>query len=171
MNRQYMTRRQTGKIIITAVAAVCLVAIYVLIFMFSADSGEDSSAISVKVTKWLLNLYYKWFGAGNTSTEVVGAVFAWEGFVRKLAHFAEYMSIGLISCVIAVLWIDRMKRIAGILLVQLFLSAALDELHQYFVPGRNGSIKDVFLDMAGGILGAAIILVIYRLRKYKKTAD
>lgn len=34
-----------------------------------------------------------------------------------------------------------------------FLSAAGDELHQYFVPGRYASFLDVLLDTWGGVCG------------------
>ncbi len=38
-----------------------------------------------------------------------------------------------------------------------------DELHQYFVPGRDSEVKDVAADIAGAMIGIAIILISTRL--------
>jgi len=40
----------------------------------------------------------------------------------------------------------------------------LDEVHQYFVPGRQSDILDVLADISGGLLGAGLMLLL--LRKY-----
>ncbi len=40
----------------------------------------------------------------------------------------------------------------------------LDEIHQYFVPGRNSSLSDLFLDFAGVCLGLAAFMLLRRLR-------
>src|SRR5262245_23144747 len=40
----------------------------------------------------------------------------------------------------------------------------LDEIHQAFVPGRVADVRDVVADALGGLLGAAIYLVIVRIR-------
>jgi VanZ family protein len=45
------------------------------------------------------------------------------------------------------------------------LCAATDELHQRFVPNRTGSITDVCIDTAGGVLGLALIWFVYTRRR------
>ncbi len=40
--------------------------------------------------------------------------------------------------------------------------AALDEWHQYYVPGRYASPVDVLIDTAGSLLGAAAFTLLYR---------
>lgn len=40
--------------------------------------------------------------------------------------------------------------------------AALDELHQYFVPFRSCNIQDFLIDSAGIILALIVLVVIYR---------
>ncbi len=42
---------------------------------------------------------------------------------------------------------------------------ALDELHQYYVPGRNTDIWDLVADVVGAAIGLAILSVILRRRK------
>ncbi len=41
--------------------------------------------------------------------------------------------------------------------------AAFDELHQYFVPGRDGRVLDVAIDSIGIALSAALIIIVYLL--------
>ena len=41
--------------------------------------------------------------------------------------------------------------------------AVADEIHQAYIPGRNASITDVFLDMIGIILG--LFLIFWRLKQ------
>ncbi len=156
---------QTRKIVLTIIAGVFLVIIYVMIFMFSSDTGEDSSAISEKVTKWLVGVYYKIFPVEGTGEAITPVAYEWEGIVRKVAHFIEYMSIGFLSCGIAVMWMHRMKIMFAILMLQMFISAGLDELHQYFVPGRSASVRDVLLDVCGGTVGIIFLFILYKIGK------
>ncbi len=161
MKNHRQEKDQTRKIILTIIAGICLIIIYCMIFMFSSDTGEDSSAISVKVTKWLIRMYYKIFPIEGAGQVIVPVAYEWEGIVRKAAHFIEYMSIGFLSCGIAIMWMNRMKIMFVILMLQLFVSAGLDELHQYFVPGRSASVRDVLLDVSGGVAGIIFLLIIY----------
>ena len=49
------------------------------------------------------------------------------------------------------------------------LYASTDELHQLFVPGRSGQVKDVLIDGCGAVIGALIIWGIsYLFHKNKK---
>ncbi|MDP1629439.1 MAG: VanZ family protein [bacterium] len=76
--------------------------------------------------------------------------------LRKLAHLAEYG-------ILAILWI-RALTAAGLPRRRAFLFSILfcvafaisDEIHQLYVPGREGKIYDVLIDAAGVILGAYI---------------
>ena len=43
------------------------------------------------------------------------------------------------------------------------LYAITDEIHQLFVPGRSGMIKDVFIDSLGIITGVIICLIIIKI--------
>lgn len=84
---------------------------------------------------------------------------ALEFLARKSAHAAAYalLGIGLRSAGLpplgalgaAVLW------------------AALDEMHQAGVPGRDGSVRDVVLDTAGAAMG---VLLASRWRAWRRHA-
>ena len=139
---------------IYTVAAVCLlVFLYMMIFLLSSDVAEDSSMKSSAVTEFLLKIWS-----------------FFQKIVRKLAHFFEYLCVGLLSYSLVLMW-WKGKVWSGRLLigVQLLLSASLDEIHQYFVPGRYAAVKDVFIDCAGGITGMVIIGMAFTLRRHKKS--
>ena len=153
-------RQFKKKIVLTIIAAVLLVGCYYMIFMFSADNAEESSNLSQKVTKMLVKLYYRLTGGG--SGQAAGVVpladDALEGMIRKLAHFTEYMMVGFLSYMIAAMWMQRRRIGFMIVVIQLVISAAFDEFHQYFVPGRYASVKDVLIDTAGGIAGILFMI-------------
>ncbi|MCM1133999.1 MAG: VanZ family protein [Clostridium sp.] len=151
------------KKIYTAAAVILLIALYIVIFCFSAEDGETSSLASSAVTEALLKGYYGI--TGGSREKLAETVVLLEGYVRKAAHFTEYMGVGLLSYSIVVLWYGTARK--GKLLVagQVFLSAGLDEFHQYFIPGRSAAFKDVLIDTAGGIMGILIVLLIVLLTK------
>lgn len=164
-----MERQLRMKKVITVIAVCLLIAVYIMIFLFSADDAAESSSLSVAVTRKLMNLYYHFFSGNNNAVLTVPVVTDdAEAIVRKMAHFTEYMAVGFLSFGIAVMWMQRIK--AGIVAVtlQVFLSAGLDEIHQYFVPGRYASFRDVLIDTAGGIAGIMIVFLMYKIRKRRR---
>ena len=164
-----MERQLRMKKVITVIAVCLLIAVYIMIFLFSADDAAESSSLSVSVTRKLINLYYHFFSGNNNAVLTVPVVTDdAEAIVRKMAHFTEYMAVGFLSFGIAVIWMQRIK--AGIVAVtlQVFLSAGLDEIHQYFVTGRYASFRDVLIDTAGGIAGIMIVFLMYKIRKRRR---
>lgn len=164
-----MERQLRMKKVITVIAVCLLIAVYIMIFLFSADDAAESSSLSVAVTRKLINLYYHFFSGNNNAVLTVPVVTDdAEAIVRKMAHFTEYMAVGFLSFGIAVMWMQRIK--VGIVAVtlQVFLSAGLDEIHQYFVPGRYASFRDVLIDTAGGIAGIMIVFLVYKIRKRRR---
>ena len=164
-----MERQLRMKKVITVIAVCLLIAVYIMIFLFSADDAAESSSLSVAVTRKLMNLYYHFFSGNNNAVLTVPVVTDdAEAIVRKMAHFTEYMAVGFLSFGIAVIWMQRIK--AGIVAVtlQVFLSAGLGEIHQYFVPGRYASFRDVLIDTAGGIAGIMIVFLMYKIRKRRR---
>ncbi len=152
---QNLNRRE----IYTITAGSLLVLLYIVIFCFSSEDGTQSSQVSKAVTRVLLKGYYGI--TGQKWGTLAGMVVRLEGFVRKMAHFLEYFCVGFLSFSLVVVWNRPVRKGALLVLGQLLLSAALDELHQYFVPGRWASMKDVIIDTAGGIAGMLFWLLIY----------
>jgi VanZ family protein len=77
----------------------------------------------------------------------------WDLVLRKLAHATEYAVLGLLLAravaELPALW-------AGM------AYAVSDEVHQRFVPGRQGALLDVAIDSVGVLAG---ILLLCRLRR------
>ncbi len=143
----------------TLVALMLLILLYLMIFFLSSEDAESSSDISTRVTKALLQFYYSIKGSGGNQQNIGYVVSATEGFIRKLAHFAEYAGVGFLSYSIVAAWYGTIWKGRLVVLIQLLLSAGADEVHQYFVPGRNASVKDVMIDLAGGIAGMIVMLL------------
>ena len=73
----------------------------------------------------------------------------WDVVLRKAAHLAEYAILG------ALLFRAVRREPAAIVLASAY--AATDELHQAFVPGRQGAPLDWLLDTAGAIAGVLLL--------------
>jgi VanZ family protein len=69
----------------------------------------------------------------------------WDTLLRKTAHVLEYALLGaLLLRAVGRVWPALALGIAY---------AASDEVHQRFVAGRHGSLRDVAIDTAGVALG------------------
>ena len=82
-------------------------------------------------------------------------LFHWDRVVRKLAHVTEFalLTLALYHALRPSTKNDWHLRSGLLSILGCALYAASDELHQLFVPGRNGSVSDWCIDMAGVILG------------------
>lgn len=153
---------KSKKIAVTLVSGLLLVLLYGVIFSFSAQNGEASAEISMGVSDSLVGvLDFLTFGKmdADTLTELALVI---EHPIRKTAHFLEYALMGILIYSMLYYPIANSKVRFWISLIWLVLSAAADELHQYFVPGRWGSVKDVLLDTCGGLVGILICRFLYK---------
>jgi VanZ family protein len=119
-----------------------------LIFGFSADtsSAQHSSRFFGPLIRWLFPHF--------TEAQVDSAVF----LMRKIAHVTVYAVLAiLVWCALeepswrspqAWRW-SSVALTLGIVIAY----AVTDEIHQAFVPTRQGSPIDVLIDTAGGLLG------------------
>lgn len=167
-------RKVQIKKLCTIVAVILLAAMYLTIFRFSAESADESSEVSAKAADFIMRIYYRLTmpeSAGGGEAVLMDQEPFWlEIVIRKLAHFTEYMCIGFLSYAIVLLWCRPVWKGRLLILLQVFLSGALDEFHQYFVPGRAAMFRDVLIDTAGGCAGIFLIWMCYKkvLRRRKK---
>ena len=87
------------------------------------------------------------------------------GLLRKIAHFTEFASLGLLTSCLLVL---RQKRIWPALLFGIS-AACVDETIQFFVPGRSPGLLDVGIDTCGVITGMILLQIGYVLWKQNKS--
>lgn len=120
---------------------------------------------------WFLPIF--WMGliflASSFHTLRASAV-AWQDFaVRKTAHFLEY-------AVLFGLYFRALKNTTGLSLARVylwsflltFLYALSDEFHQTLVSGRTGMLKDVMIDIGGGLLGGSFLANFWGLTRLKE---
>jgi VanZ family protein len=83
---------------------------------------------------------------------------------ESIPHFIFFKSLHLLEyAFLAVLLFYAFLR-KKITIIIAYLYALSDEIHQTFVPGRNGRLRDTFIDLIGIILG---LIILKQLRKIK----
>lgn len=85
-----------------------------------------------------------------------------EHILRKMAHFGEYLVLGMLLAQTVKTYGFLRLRQFWIVLISGFLMAAADEGIQLFTEGRSGQFSDVMLDLCGVMAG----LFMWRLIKY-----
>lgn len=144
------------KIVISIIAGILLVTLYCVIFVFSAQDGEVSGSLSALISEKCAELINS-IARKNWSEDVIKSLALYfEHPIRKLAHFSEYAMMGILVYVLWRPWKPRGKRLYFLVILWVFLSAASDEFHQTFVPGRDGNLLDVLLDSCGGTFGMGL---------------
>ena len=137
---------------------ILLLAVMTAIFAFSSQPAEQSQKLSDSLLDRLGKFlsFLPWFRENPGKK------------IRKLAHFTEFMCLGLVSELFfhELCSVEKNRLSCGTLwaLIFCFLYACSDEIHQFFVPGRSCEWKDVLLDSAGAVIGLAIsFLIVFML--------
>lgn len=125
-------------------AVVCWMA---LIFYLSHQPASASSQLSSGITALI---------ASALDKVLPFLTIDWENFhaiIRKSAHFFAYFMLGAMT--INALRISRVSGSKGIVIafIVCVLYAISDEVHQLFIPGRSGEVRDVLIDSTGAIVG------------------
>ena len=156
------------KVIVTAVSGVLLMLLYLMIFSFSEQDGEQSGTLSQMISEKCAELINVLSGRRWSDAVVAGWAEYFEHPIRKMAHFMEYACMGVLVYVLWSQWLQRGKRLYILTVLWIFLSALGDEIHQLFVPGRYGSLADVLLDTSGGTFGMLFCIFVYRLYRRRR---
>lgn len=88
-----------------------------------------------------------------------------------LKPFIYHMSIFFLLAIFLLISVlnrkwDSKKIILVISLAGIY--AILDELHQFFVPGRTASVEDFLLDFTGIVFASLLYFVMIAMNQYKK---
>lgn len=130
-----------------------LLALYMIIFGFSAQDGVQSGTLSQLISEKCVELINNLSGRHWNEVFMIRLAEYFEHPIRKLAHFTEYACMGVLVYVLWSQWLQKGRRLYFLTVIWVFVSAAGDEFHQLFVPGRYGCFADVCLDTLGGIFG------------------
>lgn len=134
-----------------------------LIFLLSSQNAAVSSGTSGNVIRLIVGIFYPEFDnlPAAEQTEIVASL---QFLARKSAHFSIYMILGVLSFLAVIsyeklLFVLRLTVSGSVCL----LYAASDEIHQLFIPGRSGEVRDVMIDFSGAVLGIALSTLVFLL--------
>lgn len=127
-----------------------------IIFYFSNQSSNVSSTTSSGIVKNIFDLFN------------LNDIFGFDAFhtlIRKMAHFSIYLLLGFL--VYNALFNKKTSSINVLLhaILIVCLYAISDEIHQLFIMGRSGEIRDVLIDTIGGSVGS-LLYYFYTKLKY-----
>lgn len=117
-----------------------------LIFLMSSFDATESANQS----NFIVNIITNIFKIENI--EVLSFI------IRKLAHFTEYLILGLLTINMLNKNDISKKYILSILICVIY--ATSDEIHQIFVPGRACQLRDILIDSIGSITGVYLYKLI-----------
>lgn len=149
-----MTRKQK---IMTAVLLVLGLAWTAFIFSRSMQSGAESSMESGRLTAFLQSL--------------LGDIPVSEYFIRKLAHFGEYLILAL-PVTWAAMLPQRRWLPAASLGYAVFVALCDEFIVQALSVDRGARFSDVLIDSAGALVGVLTVAVLFFLtRRYQARRD
>ena len=161
--RPLVMKRNKQKIAVSTVAAIFLVLLYLLIFAFSGQTGEESGSLSAMISEKCAELLNVISGKHWTQSVIDSMAVYFEHPIRKLAHFSEYACMGILLYGVWRPWLEKGHKLYLFIIFWVFLSAGADEFHQLFIPGRYGCFADVLLDTCGGAFGLLLCVCGERL--------
>jgi VanZ family protein len=130
-------------------------------FLLGVFSVESQQFMSVAASTGPVQHIYEIF-FGRISEQHWLPIYA---VLRKVGHFSGY---GLFSAVFfRALYLknrasgNSLRNLHGYAVLATALAGSLDELHQCFLPGRNGCFEDVAIDTTGAVLAQLILLLIF----------
>ncbi len=143
-----------------------------VIFYFSAQNATESSSMSMGFIRRLLHKSLIEVMSLESAEMIEEEI---ETIVRKGAHFFIYTCLGFCSAM-TLYYSGKVNKKSMLFIIALSFCvfyASTDEVHQLFVPGRSGEIRDVLIDSAGsatGILLSILVCKIGGVLKKKSTA-
>ena len=133
-----------------------------MLFFFSGQDGAESSALSLKVTEYVMRL----FPSLPFELDQVHI------FVRKAAHFCIFALEGFLLGLAMMKTLPE-KWLGGTLaVISCAVVAVLNEYHQSFSPDRSCEVRDMVIDSCGALLGmlagALLLYLIGRISRRKR---
>ncbi len=145
--------KQTLRFVLKPLSLVPAIIMMCLIFNFSDQDADTSSQLSYKVGVEVLTVTNDVFDKGWSLSHIQALSTEYQHYIRKLAHFTEYMLLAI--SVAFPLYVFGLRGfplviVAGMICIGY---ACLDEYHQSFISGRSPQKKDVLIDSMGVMVG------------------
>ncbi len=158
-------------------ASILVLMWMITVFIFSGQDGIDTlntsgaviSVIESKTTNDSSNVVSDNLGKTDNKNSLENKKYKYtysnkiQKLVRKNAHYFLYMLGGVF---LSVFFCANSKykssqiKLAIYAIITGIVYAFTDEFHQRFVPGRTGSLKDVFIDSMGVITGVVLVYIL-----------
>jgi len=134
-----------------------------LIFFFSSQPADVSAPLSRQLSIRILKFILSLMGFPEDNLLLYAAKL--NVVLRKLAHFTLYGILGILTYLLLETYNLKFKK--RILLAHFccLCYAVSDEIHQLFVPGRAGMVRDVLIDFSGIIAGIAFLLLLKAIKR------
>ena len=120
-----------------------------LIWSFSAQEAEESAGLSMRFGLTFVRAFDRVLQRQSPEAELEQYAEALQFFVRKAAHVTEYALLGFAAALPVRVYRVRKRYVFVAAALFCVAFAGLDEWHQTFVAGRDGSVRDVLIDCIG----------------------
>lgn len=120
--------------------------------MLSSEGHDASTGRSDAIVQALQSLGVSW------QVEILTFI------TRKAAHTVAYLVLGVLAYNVFRQYDVSARRRVALSIAMVVAYAASDEIHQLFVPGRSGELRDVLIDTTAGVLG--VLLSAWAARRY-----
>ncbi|MBR2860882.1 MAG: VanZ family protein [Clostridia bacterium] len=141
-----------------------VISIMVGIFCFSAQPAEESASVSGGIVKTIADRFFD--SDTLTAENLEMLIDRLQFIVRKTAHYLVYAGLGFFAYMALKNTFEKRYTFVPAFAWGVLYSVS-DEIHQLFVPGRSGEIRDVFLDSLGVATGVLTLMLIYNLLTMK----
>ncbi|MBQ7334855.1 MAG: VanZ family protein [Clostridia bacterium] len=160
-----MKQKNIRLMLLRAVLILLIVLNMTVIFVLSSENGEQSAQTEQKVTDTVLETVIKDYEtlSPDEQTQIKNQLHI---PLRKLAHMAEFGTLGGLIFLLLLTWQGRvwLQYVAALAATALY--AGSDEWHQSFLNGRTASALDILIDLAGALTVCTVILLVRVLIHY-----
>jgi len=126
----------------------------IVIFLLSSEVAQTSSGRSAAIV-----------GVLTQSLHVSLPESILTFLTRKSAHIIGYFILGILLFNVVKEYATATKRIVIISISLALAYAASDELHQLFVPGRSGELRDILIDTLAASVGIGLYAILNKKHK------
>ncbi len=151
-----MSRRNIQIIILSILIVVTLGFIWGNSMLPAEDSSEISGSL-LEFIEGILERIFPWYSPSAETGDTL---------IRKLAHFAEFMLLGIELTILVYRLLKRslvLPPFCGLLV------AVYDETLQLFSDGRSSQVSDVWIDFGGVLVGFLFVFLISYIRQHKRS--
>ena len=136
-----------------------------MIFCFSNQKADASTRLSDTFIANTIGNVYKIFNKNVSDEKLEEIKESFSLIVRKLAHVTIYLILGILVFLYLNEYNINYKHLIMLSILICFIYAISDEIHQLFIPGRSGEIRDVLIDTLGSFIGSILTLFITRKKE------